>query len=256
VLKQETRRRVNVEKIRIIDLTLELEPSPNDYLEHPEKYLPPTQMDFPAILQRTEIYPIWIPNWESPKPLDGRRVTRLHANLHAYTHSETPSHQVKNGKFIHEYPIDRWIAKACVMNFSDKPLKSKIAVQDLEKQWVDGCDGIIIRTDWGKKRGTKGVMGAKKEDFEESPKLTPEAVQWVIAKKPKLYTDDFDVVPRPPGKRVFFEADICHVMNITNVDQIKKKVVTLIALPLKMRRTNAGEGVEATLTRAVAIEED
>ena len=89
-----------------------------------------------------------------------------------------------------------------------------------------------------------------------APKLTPEAVQWVIGKKPKIYTDDFDVVPVPPSKRVFLEAGICHVMNITNVDQIRKNVVTLIALPLKLRRTNAGEGVEASPTRAVAIEED
>ena len=116
------------------------------------------------------------------------------------------------------------------------------------------CDHYEDRL--AKRRGTKGVMGAKKEDFEAAPKLTPEAVQWVIRKRPKLYTDDFDVVPIPPSKRVFFEAGICHVMNITNVDQIKKKVVTLIALPLKLRRTNSGEGVEASPTRAVAIEED
>jgi kynurenine formamidase len=241
---------------RVIDLTLELEPSLNDYLEHPEKYLPPHMMDFPPILQKTELYPIWIPNWEGTRVYDGRRVHKLHSNLHAFTHSETPSHLVKNGKFLHDYPVDHWIAKACVMNFSEKAPNSKITPEELQKQWVQGCDAIIMRTDWAKRRGTKGVMGAKKEDFEAAPKLMPEAVQWVIGKKPKLYTDDFDVVPVPPSKRVFFEAGICHVMNITNVDQIKKKVVTLIALPLKLRRTNAGEGVEASPTRAVAIEED
>ena len=240
---------------RIIDLTAELEPSAPDYLANPEKYLPPHILaSGPPVLMRTEIYPIWVPNWESKNQMDRRRVHKLECMLHAYTHSEAPAHLVKGGKFIHEYPIEHWVAKACVMNFADKRPGSKITPEDLEKQWVEGCEALIVRTDWQKRKGGKGFDYTIIDD-EMSPKYTMEAMNWIIAKKPKLYLEDQDCCPRPPGKGYMFEADICHVMNAINIDQINKKVVTLIALPLKLRKTTAGEGVEATPTRAIAIEE-
>ncbi len=226
-------------------------------MQNYDKYLPPHMQVMPAVNQRCQIYPIWVPKWDSPLKNDPRRVHKIEVNLHAYTHIESSAHLVKDGKFLHEYPLDTFVAKACVMDFSHKEAKSTITKEELMKQWVDGCEAFIVRTDWQKKRGLKGVMGAKKADMEESPKFTPEAVQWIIAKKPKLYMDDFDVTPQPPGKKIMFEAGICHVMNATNIDQIRKKVVTLIALPLKIYRTSAGtEGVEATPTRAIALEED
>ncbi len=248
--------------MRIIDLSLEIEPTPGDFMEHPERTLPHHMLtQFVEVLMRNEIYPVRKTNWESPNLLDRARSHKLEVFCHAYTHCETSANRMKEGKFIHDYPIDRWVAKACVMNFSHKEQGSRITPEELEKQWVEGCDGLIIRTDWPKKRGLKaGVMGATEEDEETSPKFTREAMDWIIAKKPKLYTEDFGCCPKLPGmsagKKVMFEAGICHVMNITNLDQIKKKVVTLIALPLKIRKTSVGIGVEATPTRAIAIEDD
>ncbi len=242
---------------RIIDLSLEIEPSPDGFLEHPEKNLVPHRLEgFVPYLQRLEIFPI--------RPISKKfngRAFKLQANMHSFTHVETPSNKLENGKFIHDYPVDRFIAKACVMDFSQKEANSKITVEDLEKQWVEGCEALIVRTDWAKKRGlAKGLVGAKRQDEEESPKFTKEAVDWIIAKKPKMYLEDFQCVPPLPGllagKAVMYEADICHVMDATNLDQIKKKVVTLIALPLRFRKTNAGIGVDTSMTRAVAIEED
>ncbi len=242
---------------RVIDLSIEIEPSPDDFLTHPEKYLPPHRLEgFVPYLQRLEIYAL--------RPLSDKfngRTFKLSANMHSFTHVETPSNKVKEGKFIHEYPIDRFVAKSCVMDFSDKEGGSQITVEDLKKQWVEGCEGFIIRTDWPKKAGLlRGVADAKKDDMKKGPKFTNEAVDWIISKKPKLYLEDWNCVPEQAGKlaskAILYEADIVHVMDATNLDQIKKKVVTLIALPLKFRKTNSGIGVDTSMTRAIAIEED
>ena len=95
----------------------------------------------------------------------------------------------------------------------------------MEEQWEEGCDGLIIRTDWQKKVGMlEGTFGATKEMEEKAqqgPRFSKEVVDWINAKKGqlKLFLEDSGVA----DKFIMQTADVNHIMNVTNLDQIKKK---------------------------------
>ncbi len=235
-------------------------PQPGDFMTQPHKYLPPRMLeDYNTYMRRLEI----VPARPFHKKYGATTAMRVMATTDSFTHVETPSNALEHGKFIHDFPIDQWVAKACLMDFSHKEANSKISAEEMEKQWVEGCDGLIMRTDFAKKRGlTSGLAGATELDEMENPKLTREAMDWIIKKKIKLYAEDFPCAPREiGGKSYLFKADVCHVIDVTNLDQIKEKVVTLVAAPLKFRKTSGSAwhadkcvGVDSSMTRAIAIE--
>ncbi|MBI2184508.1 MAG: cyclase family protein [Thaumarchaeota archaeon] len=230
--------------MRIIDISLPIEPSPPDY----ERKLSVHHQAFPPILQKVEIYPIWVPKWDQPLP-NGRRVSKLHTPLHAGTHVEAPAHMLEQGKMIHEYPLDRFVSPATVINMTYKADHSTISASELDKEGVDENDSIIIRTDFTKRIGTKGVAGTTQKHWIDSPKLTKDAIDWMAEKKVRILTTDFLPWPLPGELFVhLMSKDILYIENVGNLDQITKKKVTLVALPLKIF------DVEATLTRAIVIE--
>jgi len=87
-----------------------------------------------------------------------------------------------------------------------------------------------------------------------TPRLTPDALQWVVARGVVLVGVDFYHGAKAPGQtrnslaRVFLESGVVTMPYLTNLDQITKDRVTLIAAPLKIMN------VEATPVHALVIE--
>lgn len=182
----------------------------------------------------------------------GQIVRGVHMRLHAGTHVDAPHHFVRNGKRVHEIPLNTFIGDAVVANLSDKPTNSPITAQDLERtvgSTLKRGDRLLIRTDWNKHYGEPGWT-------EGSPFLTPDAVDWCVARGVALVGMDFSHAkdaPDPPAKfyasKTLCENNIIVMAYLKNLDRISKDRVTLIALPLAI------VGVESTPVRAVVLED-
>lgn len=182
----------------------------------------------------------------------GQIVRGAHMRLHAGTHVDAPEHFVKGGTHIYEVPLSTFIGDAVVANLSDKPPDSPITAQDLERT-VGGKlkrgERLLIRTDWNKHYG-------EAEWLEGSPYITPEAVDWCVARGAVLVGMDFAHAKDAPGSPAKFyasktlcENNVMVMAYLRNLDRINKDRVTLIALPLAIM------GVESTPVRAVVLED-
>ena len=91
---------------------------------------------------------------------------------------------------------------------------------------------------------------------QRSPYLTNDAIDWCLAKGVVIVGFDMYHGADAPNSKVIFntsrrfqEQGVVTMPYLKNLDQIRKKRVTLIALPLKMI------GVEASPIRAIVLEE-
>lgn len=184
----------------------------------------------------------------------GQVVRGVHMRLHAGSHVDAPEHFVKGGKQVHEIPLNTFIGDAVVAQFADKYPAQGITAENLEVRLGEKLrrgDRLLIRTDCNKRYFQLEIDEWKKS----SPYLTPEALQWCIDKGVSLVGVDFYHGAKAPGagrnslSRVFLEAGVLVMPYLTNLDQITKDRVTLIAAPLKVMN------VEASPVRALVIED-
>jgi arylformamidase len=183
----------------------------------------------------------------------GQIVRGVHMRLHAGSHIDAPEHFVKGGKQVHELPLSTFIGDAVVADFSDKKAAEGITAENLEVrigEKVKRGDRLLIRTDLNKRYFDMEIDEWKKV----TPHLTPDALQWVIDHGIVLVGVDFYHGAKAPGQtrnslaRVLLEAGVVTMPYLTNLDQISKDRVTLVAAPLKIMN------VEATPVRALVIE--
>ena len=182
----------------------------------------------------------------------GQIVRGAHMRLHAGTHVDAPEHFVKGGKHVHQVPLDTFIGDAVVADLSGRPPDSPITARDLETAAgavLQRGDRLLIRTDWNRHYGEPGWM-------EGSPYLTPEAVDWCVARRVALVGMDFSHAKDAPGSPAKFytsktlcENGIIVMAYLKNLDRISRQRVTLIALPLAIWN------VESAPVRAVVLED-
>ncbi len=182
----------------------------------------------------------------------GQIVRGAHMRLHAGTHVDAPEHFVKGGTQVHQIPLHTFIGNAVVADLSGRPPDSPITARDLERAVGDTLkrgDRLLIRTDWNKHYGEPGWA-------EGSPYLTPDGVDWCVARGVALVGMDFSHAKDAPGSPAKFytsktlcENGIIVMAYLKNLDRIKRQRVTLIALPLAI------VGVESAPVRAVVLED-
>lgn len=150
--------------------------------------------------------------------------------------------------------LEQICGRGVVVDLTGKRGSEAIATADLEAQAreLQAGDIAILRTDWTDKHwGTP-------EFFADSPYLTPEAAEWLVRKKVKAIVYDFseEYVVRKAGftgqecivHHIILGGGICNIEYVTNLKALRERVVTIVALPLKL------VGVESAPARVIAIE--
>lgn len=181
----------------------------------------------------------------------GQIVRGVHMRLHAGTHVDAPEHMVKNGRQLHELPLETFTGDAVVADLCHC-VSGAITASDLEAAVgaiIEPGDRLLLRTDCNKDYYARDWA-------QRSPYLTRDAVQWCIDKRVVLVGFDFYHGRDEPDSNVVFytsrtfgENGIVTMPYLNNLDRISRQRVTLLALPLKMI------GVEASPVRAVVIED-
>jgi arylformamidase len=182
----------------------------------------------------------------------GQIVRGIQMRLHHGTHVDAPEHFVKGGKHLDELPLSTFVGTAVVANLSHKQANSAITAEDLEKAVGDKIkagDRLLIRTDHNKTYGQPDYLA-------NSPYITPEAVDWCVAKGLVLVGMDFNHTkdaPNSPSKYYCSRAMCSHgVVTMAYLDHlydVHQDRVTLICLPLAIA------GVEASPVRAIVVED-
>nr|ALS90917.1 putative cyclase [uncultured bacterium] len=185
--------------------------------------------------------------------------------VHAGTHIDSPHHFFRDKPSIEQLPLEPMMGKAVVLDLTAKgtaharilPTDLENAEQALSAQGIKIEAGgmLFLRTDWPKGHDTRDPKW-----WNESPCLTKEAAQWVVAKKPAVV--GFDFAQEEKGTdyqkadqildsamrvhRTILPNVIFQIENLINLDQIGS-TAQVIALPVKWKTESAPARVIAIL---------
>ncbi|NPV54152.1 MAG: hypothetical protein HPY71_11605 [Firmicutes bacterium] len=175
-------------------------------------------------------------------------LSEINMSSHMGTHIEFPYHHWKEGADAADYPVERLIGEAVVLDFSHKANGEAITLEEVQAHAdrIQEGDMIFIRTDMDKFFRT--------ERWAEQPYLTVEAMEWLISFNPSIIGTDaagFEVpgTDYQPNHLNMFKHDIAMVESATNLAAIGDKRVTVFILPLPIK------GIDACPVRIVAIRE-
>jgi arylformamidase len=185
--------------------------------------------------------------------------------VHAGTHVDSPHHFFRDKPSVEQLPLEPMIGNAVVLDLTAKgkpharitPEDLDEAERKLKQQGIEIPEGgmLLLRTDWPKDHDTTDPNW-----WNDSPCLTKEAAEWVVAKKPSVVGYDFAQeekgadyqkadeilgsamrVHRTILPRVTFQIE-----NLINLDQIGP-TAKVIALPAKWKTESAPARVIAIL---------
>lgn len=164
---------------------------------------------------------------------------------HAGTHIEFPYHHWRDGVGPADYPLDRLIGEAIVLDFSHKRAGEAITLEEVQAHAdrIKESDIIFLRTDMDKLYRTKR--------WSDQPYLTEEAMEWLVSLNPKVIGTDaagFEVpgTDYQPNHLTMFKNNIAMVESATNLAAVGDARVKVYILPLPI------EGVEASPVRIIA----
>jgi arylformamidase len=176
-------------------------------------------------------------------------ISELKLATHAGTHVDAPWHFVDNGSTIEQVPLEDLRGSAVVVPI-DRGAREPIPAADLEQspEPIRPGDIVVLATGWGAK--------FESPEYEEHPYVSEEAAQWLVERRVKmlgldLITVDLPQAMRPtpfsyPVHHLLLGNNILIIENLTNLDALRGRRVTLYAFPLAIR------GADGAQARVVA----
>lgn len=169
---------------------------------------------------------------------------------HVGTHVEFPYHHRKNGMSAADYPLDRLMGDAVVLDFSHKKKDEEITRQEIIESGVEirAGDIVLVRTDMHKLWKTP--------QGHDRPVLSIEATRYLVEEIGIhcIGTDATGLEVRgrddQPVHEILFAHDVAMVESLTNLDQLRHTRFQIIMLPLMVA------GMDACPVRAIALEEE
>lgn len=156
------------------------------------------------------------------------QVTAVRQSLHTGSHIDSALHCYEDGETTAGIALERVCGTAVVLDCSHVEASQPIEIADLERagQGLDlrQDDILLVRTDW-----TDRMWGRFPDFFVQSPHLTPEAAEWLIARRPKAVGFDF------------FEEYSARLPEFTSEDFVVHRLLLGQGLPLLEQTTRLGE---------------
>ncbi len=196
-----------------------------------------------------------IVNWEE----HGFVSNMVEMTVHAGTHIDSPHHFFRDMPSVDKISAEEFIGDGVVLDLTFKGhANARIAVEDMERAEQALIDkgiqleaGLImlLRTDWPKNKSPLDPTW-----WDESPCLTKESAEWVVAKNPRAVGFDF-AQEEKGSEHEYKKADeiltgamrvhktmlpklTFQIENLINLDQLPSKV-KIIALPAKWHSESA-----------------
>jgi kynurenine formamidase len=170
-------------------------------------------------------------------------VTEISLPCHAGTHVDAPVHIASNGKSIEEIQLDCFVGPGAVIPVQKKG-GEEVTAKDLDASGVtvNVGDIMMLFTGWGEKFASP--------EYNIHPFLSVDAAEWIVSKGVKLFgidciTVDLPTPMRPKGfdypvHRILLGHDVLIAENVTNLGEIVGKKCRILALPLRVKGSDAG----------------
>ncbi len=146
---------------------------------------------------------------------------------HFGTHIDAPYHMLKNGKKLDDYPLEKLVGEAIVVDVAGQ----KIIKPDL-KQVKEG-DIVLLLTGQTKKMHSEDF-------FKDNPVITKETAEEFVKKKVSVVGIDSFTTDNEPYEvhKILLSNDILIVENLVNLEKLKGKRFKCIIMPLKIRNAD------------------
>jgi arylformamidase len=193
-------------------------------------------------------------NWPGNPPYSRELVSRLEDGqsytlskitlpTHIGTHVDTPSHFIIKGKTLDDYPIERWILPALVVDIKDQEV---IRPSELENLDLEPGDALLFKT----ANSAQGLC-VKGEFVERYVHMSPESADLCVARKLSMVGIDYASVekyglPDAPAHYKLLGNDIL-ILEGLNLKDVPPGKYTLFCLPMKIK------GAEGAPARAVLV---
>ena len=183
--------------------------------------------------------------------------------VHAGTHIDSPHHFFRDQPSVEALPLESMMGEAVVMDLTFKGhARARITPEDLERAEraltaqdirIEPGGMLFLRTDW-----PRGHVTTDPAWWDDSPCLTKDAAEWLVARRPAVLGYDFAQEEKGAdygradeilgsGMRVhrtILPRVVFQIENLINLDQIPSRV-RVIALPAKWKTESAPARVVA-----------
>lgn len=146
---------------------------------------------------------------------------------------------VRSTESIHRIPLDDLVTLATVVDLTDRSDESEVGYSDIAKTGVSDIAGCILRTDWC----DHYISGMRTDP----PLLTIEAASYLLQGGVRTIAADFPISSDAADMLLHNNCVLIHC--VSNISELKKSIVRLVALPLKYEETYSAEA------RVIAIED-
>jgi arylformamidase len=174
----------------------------------------------------------------------GYALSNLSLCAHAGTHLDAPAHLIAQGKTLDQYPAERFILPAQVVEVQDRECIRQESLLEVEASNMDYA--LLFKTE----NSRQGLL--KKEAFcREFVYLSADAARMAVQKGARMVGIDYLSVDRyddlsPSAHRILLEHDVL-VLEGIDLGGVPPGRYTLICLPLRI------VGGEAAPARAVLL---
>jgi arylformamidase len=175
-------------------------------------------------------------------------LQEVRMSTHVGTHIEFPYHHRKDGKSAAEYPLERLIGDAVVLDFSHKGKDEEITTEEiLGAGDIRRGDIVLIRTDRHKAWKTPRAH--------ERPVLAIAAAENLVERGIHCIGTDatgLEVRGRDdqPVHEILFAHDVAVIESMTNLDKLGKERFAIYILPLRV------QGMDSCPVRIIACERE
>ena len=168
---------------------------------------------------------------------------------HIGTHIEVPYHAFEDSADLAKTAVEQLVGEAVILDLRGHSAGEGISLEEVQRaaEQADGVgegDIVFCMTGWSQYYG--------KEEYNEPPFLTREAVRWLVDRGIKMLGIDTrgsmdPAYPDRDNHLPLFEAGVAYIENLTNLEAVPESRVVVVALP------PAIEGLEGFPVRIVAL---
>ena len=215
---------------RVVELSHRMVPGDEEFTLETETF--PVETVLPRIERRSDLWYV---------------LGEVRMSTHVGTHVEFPYHHRKDGMTAAEYPLDRLIGEAVLLDFSHKERDEEITVAEIESVARDLRRGdiVLIRTDMHKHWKTPSGHDRPVLAIEAARHLAGLGIHMIGTDATGLEVRGRD---DQPVHQILFARDIAVIESLTNLDQLTKRRFTVFVLPLRV------EGMDSCPVRVIACE--
>jgi arylformamidase len=156
---------------------------------------------------------------------------------------ESQAHVIEGGKTLDQYPCDRFVVPARILQLPPQGPKALIDADLMRAHAprIGKGDALLVATGWGERWNTPGYVLS-------CPNMKRSALEWVLEHEISLFGVDIpcieaswaedDNAEKGSMLRTLFERDILLLAPLVNLERVRSRSGTLICLPLKLKETS------------------